>query len=84
MPSKPHFFEVRTPQSHLTFLQDESSGNLCSPDTSHDLLAGSGYYWIVLEYSSEQSIQQGETVPMVHLLDVLYERDITVEFGSAE
>lgn len=83
MSSNFHAFEVRTPQIHLTISQDEPFCNLWSQDTSHELHADSGHYWIILEYRSERSVQQGETVPIVNLLDVPCERDITVEFGSA-
>lgn len=83
MSSKPHSFEVRTPRIHLIISQDELFWNLWSQDTSHDLVAGSGL-WIILEYRLEHCVQQGETVPIVNLLDVPCEREMTVEFGSVE
>ena len=82
MSSNPHSFEVRTPRIHLIISQDELFRNLWSQDTSHDLVAGSGHYWIILEYHLERCVRQGENVPIVNLLDVPCEREMTVEFGS--
>ena len=84
MSSNPYSFEVRTPQIHLTISQDELFWNLWSENTSHDLVAGLGHYWIILEYLLEPCVQQGEAIPIVNLLDVPCEREMTVEFGSVE
>ena len=82
--SNPGSFEVRTPQIHLIVSQEDLICKLRSPDSSHDHVADSGHYWIILEYHLESSVQQSETVPIVNLLDVPCERDMTVSFGSAE
>lgn len=77
-------FEVRTPRIHLTVLQDEILSNLRSRRLSHDLVAGWDRYWVILEYLSDRSIQQGHTVPLVDLLDISSGRDMTLDYGNSE
>lgn len=81
---KSHSFEVRTPRIHLIISQDELFGNLRSQGDSHDLVASSGRYWAILEYLSDSSVPQGENVPFVNVLDVPSEREMTLDYGSAE
>ena len=82
--SVPYSFEVRTPSIHLTMSQDEVLWNLWSQESTHDLVAGWGRYWLILEYLSDNFVQQGQTVPIVNLLDVSSDHDTTLDYGSGE
>jgi len=79
-----HSFEVRTPSIHLTVSPGDLFCNLGSQGTSHDLVVSCGHYWVILEYISDRSVPKGENVPFVNLLDVPSEREMTLDYGSAE
>lgn len=52
--------------------------------TSHDLVAGCGYYCVILENLSDRSVQQGETVAFVNLHNVPSEGEMKFDYGGAE
>ena len=81
--STSHSFQVRTPHIHLTISQDEL---FCGPsqDISHDLVAGCGQYWLILEYLSNPIDPQDTKVPFVNLLDVPTEREMILDYGTEE
>ena len=79
-----HSFEVRTPCIHLTLSQGGPSCDLWSRRTSDDLDTGSGHRWVIIEYLSDCSVQQGEDIPLVNLDDVPSEHEMTLDYGSAE
>lgn len=69
-------FEVRTPCVHLTITRDETIRNELGPDLDH--------YWVILEYLSDHSIQDGQEFPVVDLSSVPTGRDMTLDYGSSE
>ena len=82
--SPSHSMQVRTPRINLTISQDEIFSDLLSREPSHDLVAGGDHYWVILEYISERSVLQGKNVLSVNLLDVPKEREMTLDYGSAD
>ncbi len=77
-------FEVRTPRIHLIVSPGDLFYNLGSRGTSYNLITSCGHYWVILEYLLDRSVLKGENVPFINLLDVLSEREMTLDYGNAE
>ncbi|KAL8928604.1 MAG: hypothetical protein Q9208_001838 [Pyrenodesmia sp. 3 TL-2023] len=76
-------FQATTPHIRLTISQDELFCDQWSRDTSHDLVAGYGHRWVILEYLSDHTVAQGENVPLVNLLDIPKQREMILDYGAA-
>lgn len=79
-----HSFEVRTPRIHLIISPDEFFRDQWSQRTSHEFVPTYSHYWVILEYLSDRSVQQDEDITLVNLHDVPNEREMTLDYGSAE
>ena len=82
--SPSHSFRVRTPHIHLTILQEEPFCGSRSQEISHNLNAGCGHSWLILEYLSDRIALKNKYIPCVDLLDVPNERDMILDYGTDE
>ncbi|KAL8676701.1 MAG: hypothetical protein Q9186_006800 [Xanthomendoza sp. 1 TL-2023] len=82
--STSHSFQARTPHIRLTISQDEPFGDQSSRVTSHDVVAGRGHYWVTLEYVSDRTAAQSGDVPLVNVLEIPTQREMVLDYGTAE
>lgn len=77
-------FKASTPRIHLTISYDETLSAQQSQEAPQNVVARISRYWVILEFLPDNSIPQGENVPVVNLLNATKQWERTLDYGDAD